>query len=89
MVSDDNDTKSQHNKGVEVSPLDIALLMLKYKWLIVVITVAAAVFPIIFDIKLINLPSSNTPQLQPAIILQNARYWLKMKLLSCSLTFCK
>jgi hypothetical protein len=58
MVSDDNDTKSQHNKGIEVSLRDIVLLVLKYKWLIVVITVAAAVFPIIFDIKLINLPSS-------------------------------
>ena len=63
MVSDDNDTKSQHNKGIEVNLLDIVLLVLKYKWLIVVITVAAATFPIIFDIKLINLPSSQHPSI--------------------------
>jgi len=57
MTLDSKDAKSQQSDGLEIKPLDIVLLLLKYKWMIIAITLAAALIPVVFNIKAIDLPS--------------------------------
>ncbi len=63
MTLDSKDAKSQQSDGLEIKPLDIVLLLLKYKWMIIAITLAAALIPVVFNIKAINLPSHQQPSI--------------------------
>jgi len=63
MTSDSKEGKSRQSAGLEIGPLDIVLLLLKYKWMIMAITVVAALIPVVFNIKAINLPSHQHPSI--------------------------
>src|SRR4030042_3328382 len=67
VILDDKDggkSRRTEDKEIELSPLDIIMLILKYKWMILSITMIAALTPLIFNIIIVNLPSYQHPSVK-------------------------
>ena len=60
----DGQPRETLDEGRTFKPLDLVILLLRYKWLVLATTVIAALVPLVLNVSKVSLPSTQHPSLK-------------------------